>query len=341
MPQRKTVSEEDLVDLHGKVALVTGGNTGIGYATIQMLARRGAKVYMGARDEGRAAIAIKQLESENINDGSVHWLKLDLSHPRLVRAAAKDFLEKEQRLDILVNNAASGPGPYKLTEDGFLDCMVINHFGHFVLTDTLLPLLKETAKTSSADVRIVNVASMVHAQAKPETFSTKEAFNKNYGDSINGRLNTYGTSATPTVFSSFRVTHPYVNHAGISKLANILHMKELQKRLNAESIPITCLSLHPGAIATNGSAQFLEKVPYFGWFLKRFVGPLVFGAPSTAAMTVAFAAAGTEVAEQRAKYQGAYLVPIATIAAPSSFAQDERLQRELYDTTEKFIAELS
>ncbi|KAJ7476907.1 NAD-P-binding protein [Mycena galericulata] len=314
MPRR--ISEEDLIDLHGKVALVTGGNTGIGYATIQMLARKGAKVYMGARHEGRAAAAIEQLQSENIGDGSVHWLKLDLSDPRLAKAAAKDFLDKEQRLDILVNNAAIGAvGPYKLTKDGFLDVMTTNHFSHFVLTDTLLPLLKETSKKSTADVRIVNVTSSAHGQVKPQNLCTKEAFNKNYGESFIGYLNTYGNS----------------------KLANVLHMKELQKRFDSESIPITCMSAHPGGIKTIGSDGFLASLPYLGW-LKNYLG-WFFSPWRTGAMTVAFAAAGTEVGEQRAKYRGAYLVPIATIEAPSRSAQDEGLQRELYDTTEIFMAE--
>jgi NAD(P)-dependent dehydrogenase (short-subunit alcohol dehydrogenase family) len=91
-------------------------STGIGYATVQMLARNGAKVcvvyesfhsvctlqvYIAARDEGRTTEAMKQLQAENINDGSVHWLKLDLSDPRAARRAANEFLEKEQRLDIL------------------------------------------------------------------------------------------------------------------------------------------------------------------------------------------------------------------------------------------------
>lgn len=96
--------------------MLVASSTGIGYATIQMLARKGAKVsvlrtnatsmnalqvYIAARDEGRALAAIKQLESENINSGSVHWLKLELSDPRAAANAGKDFLEKEKRLDIL------------------------------------------------------------------------------------------------------------------------------------------------------------------------------------------------------------------------------------------------
>ncbi|KAJ7683577.1 NAD-P-binding protein [Mycena rosella] len=319
MPARKTVSEDDLVDLHGKVVLVTGGNSGIGYATIQMLARNGAKVYMAARDEGRAAAAIKQLQDENINDGSVHWLKLDLSDPRDARRAANEVLEKEQRLDILGTFIMQlAIAPKLIVHNGFLELMVVNHISHFVLTDTLLPLMKSTAQEPGADVRIVNVTSNAHTRVKPETFSTKEAFNKDYGNSTSQFLDTYGNS----------------------KLANILHVKALQKRLDAEGVPITCLAPHPGAIKTPGSDRFLASIPRAGWFLK-LLGPLVFAPPRKGAMTVAFAAAGKEVLAQRAKYQGAYLVPIATIASPSSFALDERLQKELYESTEGFVKEMA
>ncbi|KAJ7735625.1 NAD-P-binding protein [Mycena maculata] len=318
MPTQK-ISEEDLVDLHGKVALVTGGNTGIGYATIQMLARKGAKVYMGARDQGRAEAAIKQLESEDINDGSVHWLKLDLTDPRAARAAAKELLEKEKRLDILVNNAAMGPtGALKFDKNGLLDIMVINHFSPFVLTDTLLPLLKETARKSGTDVRIVNLASPAHSWAKPTTLSTKEEINKDYGGYTGAKLSAYGHS----------------------KLVNILHIKELQKRLNAASVPITCMAVDPGSVATQGVDTFLTSVPYFSWVLKNVLHPLVSVPWRQGAMPVAFAAAGKEVSGQTARYQGAYVVPIAAVGTPSSFAQDERLQKELYDTTESLMAEL-
>ncbi|KAJ7683576.1 hypothetical protein B0H17DRAFT_1205083 [Mycena rosella] len=277
------ISENDLVDLHGKVVIVTGSNTGVGYAMIQMLARKGAKVYMAARDEGRAAEAIKKLESENINDGSVHWHKLDLSDPRAANRSAKEFLAKEQRLDILVNNAAF-------------------HVSHFAFTDALLPLLKETAKESKADVRIVSL--MTHSRIKPTTFATKEVFTKDYGDSFGGVLDTYATT----------------------KLANILHSKALQRRLNAEAVPITCLSLHPGAIKSEGSDAVVGNIPVVGKFLTNFLTPLLFGTWRSGALTVVFAAAGKTVADQREKYQGAYLVPTAALSTASSSALDERLR---------------
>ncbi|KAJ7165982.1 NAD-P-binding protein [Mycena filopes] len=313
-----SVSEADLVDLHGKVAIVTGGNTGIGYATIQMLARKGAKVYMAARDEGRALEAIKQLESEDIKDGSVHWLKVDLSDPRAAHAAAKDFFEKETRLDILVNNAGRSAGPNKIDKDGLLDMMVTNHISHFALTDALLPLMKDTAKENGSDVRIVNLSSSAHALISPTTFATRESLNKDYGPSFNQSLNTYGNS----------------------KLANTLHIKALQKRLDAEGVSITCLAAHPGPIKTIGSKDFLTGVPYLGGFIANYLGPLFFGSWRKGAMTAAFAAAGRKVVDQRERYRGAYLVPVATLSEASSCARDERLQGELYDTTERVIREM-
>ncbi|KAJ7323334.1 NAD-P-binding protein [Mycena albidolilacea] len=315
---KKSISEADLVDLRGKVAIVTGGNTGIGYATIQMLARKGAKVYMAARDEGRATAAIKQLQSEDIKDGSVHWHKLDLSDPRAAHKSAEEFLRKEQRLDILVNNAASsGTPPFSLTRDGLLDIMVTNHISPFAFTEALLPLQVTTAKEPGADVRIVNVSSMVHSRIKATSFATKDVFAKDYGSSFGGVMDNYGTT----------------------KLANILHVKALQTRLNTQSIPITCISLHPGSVHSTGSSSVIGSIPYIG-FAAKYLASALLGSWRSGAATVAFAAAGKDVAVQREQYQGAYLVPTAVIGTPSKYALDGRLQNELYESTERFIKEM-
>ncbi|KAJ7499833.1 hypothetical protein FB451DRAFT_1358873 [Mycena latifolia] len=179
--------------------------------------------------------------------------------------------------------------------------MVINHISYFVLTDTLLPLMTLTALEPGADVRIVNVTSPVHARVKPEPFSTREVFNKDYGTFAVQRMDT------------------------------------LQTRLTAQAIPITCLAAHPGAIKTTGSGRFMASIPYVGWLLKQYIGPFVFAPWRNGAMTVAFAAAGKDVVAQREGYRGAYMVPIAALASPSKFALDERLQNELYKSTQRFI----
>lgn len=93
----------DIPDLTGKVALVTGGNTGIGYQTVKELLKHGAKVYIGARNEGRAVGAITQLEAElgGALKGNAEWVKIDLTTPSLAKDGAEAFMSREGRLDIL------------------------------------------------------------------------------------------------------------------------------------------------------------------------------------------------------------------------------------------------
>ncbi|KAG8863091.1 hypothetical protein FRB96_009271 [Tulasnella sp. 330] len=95
----------DIPDLSGKVALVTGGNTGIGYYTVAHLAQHGAKVYMGARNESRATAAIAQLKADGFLEGEtgqVQWLPLDLSTPASTKRGAEELIKREGRLDILI-----------------------------------------------------------------------------------------------------------------------------------------------------------------------------------------------------------------------------------------------
>ncbi|CCM02502.1 uncharacterized protein FIBRA_04604 [Fibroporia radiculosa] len=99
----------DLSDITGKVIVVTGSSGGIGYATIQHLARHGAKVYMAARNEDKAKAAISRLHSEGLGpgNGEVLFLKLDLSDPNDVRTAADEFMKDESRLDVLARDPQS------------------------------------------------------------------------------------------------------------------------------------------------------------------------------------------------------------------------------------------
>ncbi|KAK7017209.1 NAD-binding protein [Favolaschia claudopus] len=309
------ISIKDLPNLRGKVVIVTGGNTGIGYATIQILARRGAKVYMAARNESRAKEAIHKMQSdsEGLGEGSVEWLELDLSDPRSAARAAQMFLGKERRLDMLINNAAVSSGPFKLTSDGLLDIMVTNYLSHVVLINGLLPLLKQTAAEPNSDVRIIALTSAAHTMVNPETFATKESLNRQYGDSMKGYLTTYGNT----------------------KLAIILHIKALQKRLSAEGALITCVSVHPGAITTAGGQKFVRSLPLVGWGVAKVLMPMVFGSWEEGALTVLYAA----VAGPRDGLRGEYVTPKG-IEAPSKEAMDERLSEEVYETTERVVREL-
>lgn len=142
--------------IDGKVVVITGANTGIGKETAIDLAKRGGKVYIACRNKERGEEALKQIkeisESEN-----VHFLQLDLASMESIRQFSKRFHELETQLHILINNAGVMAVPKAQTKDGFEMQIGTNHMGHFLLTNLMLDLLKQSAPS-----RIVNLSSLFH-----------------------------------------------------------------------------------------------------------------------------------------------------------------------------------
>ncbi|KAG1856359.1 NAD(P)-binding protein [Suillus subalutaceus] len=302
----------DLPDLSGKVILITGGNTGIGYSTVKHLARRGAKVYMAARNQTKAEEAIAQLKAEGLGpgNGDVIWLELDLKDPRNAKKAAEEFMKQEKRLDVLSHLLEN----YTMTPDGVQEIVMVNVISHIVLTRTLQPLLDQTAAEPNSDVRIVVVASDAHR------FVSGDTHFRNLDD-LNNELK---SSLSPT-FARYCV----------SKLMNMLYAFELQRHLTAVGSPITVIALHPGAVNT-----FSDKPPLSNFkFIVKPIVSLFFLHPDQGAYNSAFAAASEEVVEQRQKYKGAYLTPVGKLTEPTKVAKDEGLAKELWDTVDKFLEE--
>ncbi|XP_067253777.1 dehydrogenase/reductase SDR family member 13 [Chanodichthys erythropterus] len=204
--------------LHGKTVVVTGANTGIGKATALDLARRGARVILACRDESRAQAAVTDIQMETGNK-EVLYMHLDLASLKSVRSFAENFLKKESRLDILINNA--GLVIDGKTEDGFGKIFGVNHLGHFLLTLLLLERLKECGPS-----RVVTVSSMAHWWGKIDFNCINTHKDLGLGNSTLDLLKLYGHS----------------------KLCNVLFTHELAKRL--QGTKVTCYSLHPGAIKT-------------------------------------------------------------------------------------------
>ncbi|XP_053448460.1 retinol dehydrogenase 11-like isoform X2 [Nycticebus coucang] len=144
------------VQLPGKVAVVTGANTGIGKETAKELAQRGACVYLACRNLQKGELVAREIQTMTGNQ-QVLVRKLDLSDTKSIRTFAKDFLAEEKHLHILINNGGGMMCPYSKTADGFEMHMGVNHLGHFLLTHLLLGKLKESAPS-----RIVNVSSLAH-----------------------------------------------------------------------------------------------------------------------------------------------------------------------------------
>ncbi|XP_050977770.1 dehydrogenase/reductase SDR family member 13 isoform X3 [Labeo rohita] len=204
--------------LHGKTVIVTGANTGIGKATALDLAKRGARVILACRDESRAQAAVTDIQRESGNK-EVLYMHLDLASLKSVRSFAENFLKKESRLDILINNAGLLVGGR--TEDGFGRIFGVNHLGHFLLTVLLLERLKQCGPS-----RVVTVSSDAHWWGKIDFDCINTHKDLGLGNSAVAIMTLYGHS----------------------KLCNVLFTHELAKRLKGTNV--TCYSLHPGAIKT-------------------------------------------------------------------------------------------
>jgi retinol dehydrogenase-12 len=204
-----------IADQTGRVAIVTGSNTGIGEVSARELARAGAKVYLACRSTDRANAAADGIRAI-VPNADLQVLPLDLSSFESIRAAAGTFLESGDTLDILMNNAGLA-GPRGITADGFELTFGVNHLGHFLFTLLLLDRVLESAPS-----RIVNVSSAGHYRAKGIDWNVQR-------------------QSTPSLtgFPEYCV----------SKLANVLFTKELDKRLRDQGV--TTYSLHPGGVASD------------------------------------------------------------------------------------------
>ena len=206
-------SVADIPDQSGRTALVTGANSGIGLEAAKALAACGAHVVLAARDPGRGAQALTEVQGL----GSAELVALDLSDLGRVRAAADEVRSRVERLDLLVNNAGVMATPQRRSADGHELQMATNHLGHFALTGLLLPAL-----LAAPDPRVVTVSSLVHRI---------------------GRLD----PADP--LGEGRRYHAWPAY-GRSKLANLLFAFELQRRADAAGRQLLSVAAHPGLSAT-------------------------------------------------------------------------------------------
>ncbi|KAK7421462.1 hypothetical protein QQX98_002161 [Neonectria punicea] len=155
-------SERDIPNLSGYVAIVTGGNSGIGYETANQLALHNARVYIASRSRERVTQAIHKMSHSAMGKPlDLHFLQMDLKDLKSVKAAATHFRTLESQLDILINNAGVMTVPYELTSDGFETQWQVNYLAPHIFTSSLMPLLLSTASVHDRldRVRIVNVSS--------------------------------------------------------------------------------------------------------------------------------------------------------------------------------------
>ncbi|RDX54677.1 NAD-P-binding protein [Lentinus brumalis] len=313
--------ERDLPDLTGKVILVTGGNSGIGFATVQHLARKGAKVYLTARNEERAKAAIERLKADSLEpgNGTVEWLELNLSDPRKAKESAELFLKKEARLDVLVNNAGVMSDTSQKNSDGVIEPMAVNFLSTFVFTRTLLPLLTQTAKEPDSDVRVVFLSTQTLSllKGKGPRFRNLDDLNEPFSGMM-----------------------AYVHRYAKSKLAMTLVAKQFQRKFDADGIPVTVLCLHPGTVYSEGLSKDPNlQMPVIGTVAK-FLIKQTFATPTEGAYCSVFAAASPTVKAEREKYKGAFLMPPGKLSEPPApEVESTELAEEAWNTAETLLKE--
>jgi NAD(P)-dependent dehydrogenase (short-subunit alcohol dehydrogenase family) len=242
--------------------VVTGGTSGIGRATAEALAARGAHVTITSRDPRRGATAACEIST--LTGTIVDHVVLDLTDRESIRRAATSILDENDTLAVLVNNAGAVMGRRRLTEEGMERTLATNHVGPFLLTDLLLERL-----LASIPARVINVASAAHHWAVSGFRFDDPNFERGY---------------------RFREAY------GQSKLANILHARALADRYGERGL--TAISVHPGmvrtAIGSRGDAR-LAAIAYrlAGWRMLS---------PAAGADTVVWAATAAEPPSPNGSY---------------------------------------
>lgn len=217
-------TQQDIPDLTGKVVVITGANSGLGFESAQAIAAKGATLVMAVRNMSKGEKARDDL-LQAVPNATLDLMKLDVGHLESVREFATAFKMKYDRLDVLINNAGVMAIPRQETADGFEMQLGVNHLGHFALTGLLIDVIVKTP-----NARVHNVSSSAN-------YTGTMNFDDLMGEEDYGRWSAYGQS----------------------KLANIFFTFELQKRLSAAGFDTIANASHPGIVMTNLQENSLEQ----------------------------------------------------------------------------------
>lgn len=230
----------DIPHQHGRVAVVTGANGGLGLETARALAGAGATVVLAARNPDKTADAVASITAQH-PQATLDVVALDLGSLASVRSAAATIVERHPQIGILVNNAGLMGLPEQATADGCEMQFGVNHLGHFVLTHHLLPAI------AAAGGRVVTVTSTAH----------------HIGRAVD--------PANPHLHGAYGPWKAY----GQSKLANYHFAMELHRRLRAAGSPVASLLAHPGLSNTDLQTHSVQATDggssqrFFEWLAAR------------------------------------------------------------------------
>ncbi|HEX3309616.1 MAG TPA: SDR family NAD(P)-dependent oxidoreductase [Streptosporangiaceae bacterium] len=222
-------TSDDVPGQRGRLAVVTGANTGLGFETARVLAARGASVVLAVRDTDKGKAAAARIAG-TAPGANVTVQPLDLASLDSIRAAAGELRARHPRIDLLINNAGVMFPPRQTTRDGFELQLGTNHLGHFALTGLLLEQMLPVPGS-----RVVTVSSQAHR--------------------IGARIN----------FDDLQAERSYRRVAAYSqsKLANLMFTYELQRRLSSAATTTIAVAAHPGLAATELTRHAPAIAAYF------------------------------------------------------------------------------
>lgn len=252
----KNFTSDHVHDQTGQTIMVTGANAGLGFETAKILAAKGARVLLACRTKERAEQAMGSIRDE-FPESDLSFVKLDLASLDSIKKAATK-VQKEKRLDVLINNAGIMGPPYEFTKEGFESQFGVNHLGTFALTNLLLPKLQKTEKS-----RIVITSSLAHKGGKIH-------FNDINAENRYGAWERYAQS----------------------KLANIVHATELDRRLRNSGSETIVTCCHPGIASTELARHLPAAAQIFMPLVGVFLNTAVQGAWATLAAAVGRGAIG-------------------------------------------------
>ncbi|KAI9250903.1 hypothetical protein BDA99DRAFT_522189 [Phascolomyces articulosus] len=294
---------EDIPDLSGKIAIVTGSTSGIGKPCAIELARKGCTLVLPCRNESKGESLVKEIKEKTGNE-KVEYIPLDLASLESVKNFVEIFLSKYYQLHILLNNAGMMPvGPFDRTEDGFETMFGVNVIATHYLMIQLLPILEKSTPS-----RIVNVASNAHWIT---SLVRSIIFERMNDESYFNRFLQYGRSKAVLMLLSF----------------------ELDRRLRSKGIDNLYVNTnHPGAVK-NG--PYYEKVKANSLFDQAM--DLFFVTPEEGALTQLYLATSPEVEEKNIHSQ--YYVPIAQPGSTSAYTKSEKEATKAWELVEELIKE--
>lgn len=285
----------------GRIIMITGANTGLGYETALSLAKKGATVIMACRSRSKAEVAKHKIKKA-VPAANLEIMEVDLSSLKSVQKMAKEYQAQYDRLDVLVNNAGVMMPPYTKTEDGLELQLEANYLGHFLLTGLLLPTILKTPQS-----RVVSLSSIAHK---------------------NGKIN----------FDDLQSEKKYSaqDAYGQSKLACLMFAFELQRRLEkAGQNGTISTAAHPG-IADTELSRHLPKFLYVA--LKYTIAPFLTQSAGEGAKPTLVAAIGeTEGGEYFGPTGFNEFKGKAGKAKYTELSKDKAIAKRLWEVSEELV----